>query len=216
MATYNGADKRLEFLFDMVSNFAQDYSDAGTYAVGAYAIYQGVLYKCTTAVSVAEAFDPTKWAHVLVMGEISTGGGGGSVVTITPTLSSGTKIADYTINGAGGELYAPSGGGSSGHVYSTDEQVVGTWTDGSTVYEKTFLWTTAMSIAVNGAWYDTNINISYVDKIIDASIGNNTWRIGVLSVFKQSNKLYITSGGAMGSNTLSVNRVILRYTKTAS
>ena len=29
------------------------------------------------------------------------------------------------------------GSGSSGHNYSTDEQVVGTWIDGSTLYEKT-------------------------------------------------------------------------------
>ena len=41
-------------------------------------------------------------------------GGGGSTVSITPTLSSGTKIADYTIDGVSGSLYAPSG--SSGTV----------------------------------------------------------------------------------------------------
>lgn len=113
MATYNGDDKRLQFLFDMVSNLASTYSNTETYAVGAYAIYQGVLYKCTTAVTTAEDFDPTKWTQVLVMNEISSGGGGGSVVSITPTLSSGTKIADYSINGVSGELYAPSGGGGS-------------------------------------------------------------------------------------------------------
>ena len=38
------------------------------------------------------------------------GGGGGTTVTITPTLSTGTKIADYTLNGEGGALYAPDGG----------------------------------------------------------------------------------------------------------
>lgn len=42
---------------------------------------------------------------------IESGGGGGSSVTITPTLSSGTKIADYSIDGVSGSLYAPSGGG---------------------------------------------------------------------------------------------------------
>lgn len=35
-------------------------------------------------------------------------GGGGSSVTITPTLQSGTKIADYEIGGVQGSLYAPS------------------------------------------------------------------------------------------------------------
>lgn len=35
-------------------------------------------------------------------------GGGGSVVEITPTLNSGTKIADYSIDGVPDELYAPT------------------------------------------------------------------------------------------------------------
>lgn len=36
---------------------------------------------------------------------------GGSEVEIIPTLQSGTKIADYEIDGVPGELYAPTGGG---------------------------------------------------------------------------------------------------------
>ena len=36
-----------------------------------------------------------------------SGGGGGSDVTITPTLATGRKIAEYEIDGVGGELYAP-------------------------------------------------------------------------------------------------------------
>jgi hypothetical protein len=35
--------------------------------------------------------------------------GGGSEVSITPTLQSGTKIADYEIDGVTGEIYAPRG-----------------------------------------------------------------------------------------------------------
>lgn len=42
----------------------------------------------------------------------ATGGGSGSTVEITPTLSSGTKIADFEIDGVAGELYAPTGGGA--------------------------------------------------------------------------------------------------------
>lgn len=41
----------------------------------------------------------------------SQGGSGGSTVTITPTLSTGTKIADFEIDGESGALYAPQGGG---------------------------------------------------------------------------------------------------------
>ena len=38
------------------------------------------------------------------------GGGGGSEVTITPVITQGTKIADYSIDGATGSLYAPEAG----------------------------------------------------------------------------------------------------------
>lgn len=38
---------------------------------------------------------------------------GGSEVDIIPTLQTGTKIADYVIDGTSGELYAPEGGGST-------------------------------------------------------------------------------------------------------
>ena len=38
------------------------------------------------------------------------GGGGGSEVSITPVLTEGTKIADYSIDGNTGELYAPGAG----------------------------------------------------------------------------------------------------------
>ena len=38
------------------------------------------------------------------------GGGGGSDVSITPVITEGTKIADYSIDGAAGELYAPEAG----------------------------------------------------------------------------------------------------------
>lgn len=40
-------------------------------------------------------------------GGITGGGGGGSEVTITPVLTEGTKIADYSIDGESGSLYAP-------------------------------------------------------------------------------------------------------------
>lgn len=42
-----------------------------------------------------------------VSGGISRGGGGSSNVSITPTVTEGTKIADYEVNGIPGELYAP-------------------------------------------------------------------------------------------------------------
>lgn len=45
-----------------------------------------------------------------VQGDIyRSGGGGGSTVEITPIYNTGTKIADYEIDGEGGSIYIPSG-----------------------------------------------------------------------------------------------------------
>lgn len=55
-------------------NLARPYDSASTYAVGAYVLFQDTLYKCTTAVSTGEAFDPNKWLAIKATDEISAGG----------------------------------------------------------------------------------------------------------------------------------------------
>lgn len=102
---------------DPNDNLAETYDDTETYAVGDYCIYNGVLYKCLEDVDEAEEFDPTKWQSCLVTDEMGHGGGG-SNVTITPTLSTGTKIADFEIDGQSGELYAPTGGGGNTNMWT--------------------------------------------------------------------------------------------------
>ena len=42
-----------------------------------------------------------------LIGSIAGGGGGGSEVTITPVITEGTKIADYSIDGNEGAIYTP-------------------------------------------------------------------------------------------------------------
>lgn len=46
---------------NILGNFANEYDSTLTYAVGDYVIYDGLLYKCTTAVETAEEFDSNKW-----------------------------------------------------------------------------------------------------------------------------------------------------------
>lgn len=83
-------------------NIAEDYDDTLTYSVGDYVIYNGLLYKCDTAVSTAEAFDPTKWTHVVVTDEMGSGGGSGNVddvevngVSVLDTSDHIAKITSY-------------------------------------------------------------------------------------------------------------------------
>lgn len=72
-----------------VSNFANDYDNTSTYAVDDCVIYGGVLYKCTTAIAVAEAWDSTHWTQIKAV-DVGTGGGGGGGHTIVD--DSGTSL----------------------------------------------------------------------------------------------------------------------------
>ena len=59
---------------------------------------------------VRDAYGALQWS-ITGMSAIGGGEGGGSDVSITPAYNSGLKIADYSIDGESGELFAPTGGG---------------------------------------------------------------------------------------------------------
>ena len=77
-------------------NISDEYDSTATYSVGDYCIYQGTLYKCTTAVSTAEAFDSTKWSSTIVTDELGSGGGGGAYVELTGSLTAGSTTITFT------------------------------------------------------------------------------------------------------------------------
>lgn len=89
-----------------------------------------------------------------MLNDISYSGGGGSDVEITPTIQSGTKIADFEVDGLSGELYAPM------IQYSNTEQVVGTWTDGRTLYQKTITTDFHTSATHASSFVYGNIDVS--------------------------------------------------------
>lgn len=51
---------------------ASEYDDTSTYAVGDIVYYQDNLYKCTTAIGTAEAWDPTHWTQIVLADEAVT------------------------------------------------------------------------------------------------------------------------------------------------
>lgn len=48
------------------------YSSSSTYSVGDYCIYGNTLYKCTTAISTAEAFNSNKWTATTIATELAS------------------------------------------------------------------------------------------------------------------------------------------------
>jgi hypothetical protein len=127
------------------------------------------------------------YGHIILNGNVYTNDGGGSDVNITPTLVSGTKIADYEIDGVSGSLYAPSGGGgseyyltnglvgSSGGSYITcplDETMtngfyVVVMRDGNDTYSTSFIWT--------GSTLSLGIGSSYTMEITSTTAGLTWW-----------------------------------------
>lgn len=89
-------------LLQLLANFANVYNPANTYALNDCVIYQGVLYKCTTAISTPEAWDSTHWTAIKAV-DVGQGGGGGgasslgqlSDVTITSATLSNGQILKY-------------------------------------------------------------------------------------------------------------------------
>ena len=59
-------------LFTSTSREADQYDPTATYAVGDLAIYNNVLYRCTTAISTAEVWTPAHWTQTTLADEIST------------------------------------------------------------------------------------------------------------------------------------------------
>ena len=79
-------------------NIARPYDSASTYSLDDYALFQNTLYKCTTAVTTGEAFDPTKWEAIKVTDEFSSG-------STTATLLKDDNLLTFgTPNGTGATI----------------------------------------------------------------------------------------------------------------
>lgn len=109
-----------------------------------------------------------------------SGGGGGGVSELAElddvSLSSpgNNQVLGYNATSQKWENMTPS---ASRHNYSTTEQVVGTWIDGKSVYERVFI--------INGYFQSGEFNISH-DASIDTPISHTAYG-------------HIWSGGYVGS-----------------
>jgi len=85
-------------LLTYAANIAEEYDPSETYAVGDFCLHEGVLYKCTTAIPIAEAWTAAHWTSTLIVDNFGTGGGGGASVTLGTTVPSDAS-------GSNGDLY---------------------------------------------------------------------------------------------------------------
>lgn len=140
--------------------------------------------------------------------------------TYTLTTSGLTKLSasgGYAITMIVGIKFG-SGGGSSSASYSTTEQEIGTWIDGSTVYEKVI---SISNISLSSGSYETVDTITGLDTIISCNgyvvEGNLKYTLNdiTLRVIQDgtSVKLYSPSGVTWA---ISSGAIIIRYIKASS
>lgn len=145
----------------------------------------------------------------------------GDTVSYVASQESGTLIGTLTINNVSSLLYAPTPQASV-HTYSTTEQVVGKWIDGTTdVYEKTF---TVDSIA-QGTGYTITHNINNLDTLLTiygGGKGSTRWFPLALVENDVSYQRYLevsdTSifiGSATNAPALTNVVVVMRYLKSS-
>ena len=97
-----------------ISDISDEYDPTSTYAVGDLVIYNNLLYKCTTAITVPEAFDGTHWTRTTIEELIDTINSNlsviGNIATDTDSFvgnSSSTykRVAELTTLNAGTYIF---------------------------------------------------------------------------------------------------------------
>ena len=124
---------------------------------------------------------------------------GSAILTIWYTKDSDT---------AGSGSWTPSG--VPAVHYSTDEQVVGTWIDGRTIYQKAF---DNLNITVaSNAWTDTGCAISDAVKPIGCMAFGDTTDISIISDIRSQDggKIYIMG---MRNATPVMKQLVIQYVK---
>ena len=161
-----GIDNDIFFINDASKIIADPYDSTSTYAVGDYCIYGTLLYKCTTAVSTAEAFDSNKWTACLVTDEMGSGGGSANLHEVTQAQYDALTEAQKK----NGEMYFikdVNGDGSQFQpvIYSTEEREIGVWTDGKPLYQKTLI----LSNTIINLIVEVDLSSLSIDTIVDAA-----------------------------------------------
>ena len=102
-------------------------------------------------------------------------------------------------------------------VYSTDEQVIGKWADGSTLYRKVFTNTGSSVTCTSNTWINVSFaTVTNLGRVIDAKVydSNNTEFVGCIA--KDNNMLAFYNIRNASVILDSGSQVIMTYTKATS
>lgn len=80
----------------------------------------------------------------------------------TADKMNGTIYLITDINGTG-DKFQPI-------IYSEEEREVGVWENGKPIYKKSFVFTTALSLAADQSWVATNFNITNIELIVKSEL----------------------------------------------
>ena len=214
---------------ETLSNFANEYDTTASYSIGDCVLYAGGIYQCNTDISGGEAWTPAHWTQVKAV-DVGSGGSSGDHITLTQDeydalVQAGTVDPDayYFISDAVFPSYA--------HEYSTNEQIVGTWIDGSPVYEKTLIFNNKLVTNDNSTCELVHgiSNLGTVSFIVgayyDFTSGGTAWATGTNAVFNYrvvwkigSTSIHMTDVDQL-SFSASPDRYymfVIRYTKSSS
>lgn len=129
----------------------------------------------------------------------------GSEVSVTQVVSSGTKIATITVDNTSTDLYAPNS-----IAYSTTSRIIGTWIDGSDVYEQVTEFSSEITVSYN-SWESSGIMSADIDKMIECiGIASDGATYGSIMAWNDNGDIKLQT--ARNNSPAYVKYLIMRYT----
>ena len=155
---------------------APAFSTSSTYAVGDYVTHEGLLYKCTTAVSTAGAWNAANWTAVSAMGEMPAPGAPNHKIwaaTAKHTISGSTSR--YVVTPFGNDFALEEG---CVVVFKSDAQNTGTTTElnvAGTGNKTLCRWTAQGWRSVPGGAVDSGAIVVAQYTLGSSYAGTNKW-----------------------------------------
>ncbi len=118
-----------------------------------------------------------------------------------------------TTDTAGSGQWTPQG--VPAHHYSEDEQIVGTWIDGSTIYERVFDLGSDITISYN-SWSLTTISLSSINRLVNIRGINGDGTAFYGDLLGGNNNGYLQLQTSRNGQDVYVRYVVFEYTKSST